>query len=89
MADSNPGPLDQLWEAAQQEGPYSGWRLTESPQKQNVDQKAAWEAISTHNSTVGHALSAIMGEQFGDAREALLAVRKAVNESLKALGHND
>lgn len=90
MSNSNsPSPLAHLWEMAQSDGAYNNWRLTESPAKQGVDQKAAWEAVSKHSQTVGHSLTAIMGEQFQDARDALLTLREAVNESLKALGHKD
>ena len=78
--------MDEKLRIAFGDGPYSDWRLTESAEKQGIDKRAAYESISAHQMTLGHAANAIRGEQFDTAKQSLLKLREAVDASLEALG---
>jgi len=84
---SNPNSLlEEMRSVALGDGPYAGWRLSKTPEQLGVNKKTAYESISVHQATLGHALQAIRGDQFEEAKQILLHLRESVEASLQALG---
>lgn len=77
--------MEEMQQLAHSEGPYQNWRLPTLAERQGIHLDEAVNALASHQMAVGHALNAMKGEQFDEARNTLRTLRGKIDEALVAL----